>query len=488
MMQKSNPLLSSFKLKATWKAFILLFTFQVFCITNKAQTPSFLGMNRFGINSEGILFKVNGDGSGFSDLYDFKQYVDSSGLDPFGTLCKAINNKYYGVTYSGGTGSIYSGVIFSFDLSTNSYQRLYTFGQTSATFPMGYDQNFIQANNGLLYAMSWGGGLHGGGAIYTLDPSTNAYAEVYQFNKPTGELPHGNFTYTANGKFYGTTFRGGANDSGTVFSYNPNSNVYQMLSGLNSSTGDFPSCTLVQASNGKLYGTTVRGGLINQGSIFSLDTGTNLLTKVYDFDTLHGYYTEYSDNAILASDGKIYGTTALGGGNGGGVLYSFDPVSNTYNVEYHFTNSTGYSSVSAPLQASDGNLYGMTNLGGAHGLGVVFRYDLSTHTYTDIMDFDATVSGKNPTGGLVELPLGVGIISKQENQFELFPNPAKESVRISCPNPIDEIRVTDVSGREIQLLKPLQNNYSLQMNGPGIFFVTVISKGGISTKKIIVLP
>ena len=96
---------------------------------------------------------------------------------------------------------------------------------------------------------------------------------------------------------------------------------------------------LVQATDGNFYGTTELGGanfcILNGlftngcGTIFKI-TPTGTLTTLYSFCAQNG--TECTDgyypNAglVRATDGNFYGTTALGGANGGGTVFKVTPA------------------------------------------------------------------------------------------------------------------------------------------------------------------
>jgi len=75
------------------------------------------------------------------------------------------------------------------------------------------------------------------------------------------------------GNFYGTTYAGGTGNQGTVFAITPSgslSTLYRFCSQTNCTDGANPYAGLIQASNGKLYGTTKQGGTNNGGTVFSL--------------------------------------------------------------------------------------------------------------------------------------------------------------------------------------------------------------------------
>jgi uncharacterized repeat protein (TIGR03803 family) len=81
---------------------------------------------------------------------------------------------------------------------------------------------------------------------------------------------------------------------------------------------------------------------------------------------------------VQASDGNFYGTTALGGAHYLGSLFRINPAGSLTTL-YSLSGSLGEgaSPVVALVQASDGNFYGTTALGGAHYWGNVFKFSTS---------------------------------------------------------------------------------------------------------------
>ena len=76
--------------------------------------------------------------------------------------------------------------------------------------------------------------------------------------------------------------------------------------------GANPEAGLVQASDGKLYGTTVFGGGHGEGSIFSITTdGT--VTTLYSFPSFDHVDGANPFGLMQHTDGKFYGTTSEGG-------------------------------------------------------------------------------------------------------------------------------------------------------------------------------
>ena len=176
-------------------------------------------------------------------------------------------------------------------------------------------------------------------------------------------------------ELWGMTSVGGQYWGGTIFKTDGSGNNQTVQqSFVVQNEGAAPQSTqLTEASDGKLYGMTFRGGVNNVGVLFQYDPATSTYIKKFDFkDTLYGGYPHGS--LIQASDGKLYGMTYQGGLSNVGVLFQYDPFTSTYTKKLDFAGATngGYPNGSL-MQASDGKLYGMTSGGGASSIGVLFQ-------------------------------------------------------------------------------------------------------------------
>src|SRR5262249_32652842 len=143
--------------------------------------------------------------------------------------------------------------------------------------------------------------------------------------------------------------------------------------------GGTPYSGLVFDGSGNLYGAATDGGMGNEnggGTIFELSpvgNGWNF-TVLY---VLPGWGVSGSfRNLLLGAAGNIYATTHSDGEDGAGTVYKLSKVGGTWNYTslYVFTGGTdGLYSFSNLVFDKKGYLFGTTNLGGAHGEGVVFK-------------------------------------------------------------------------------------------------------------------
>lgn len=194
---------------------------------------------------------------------------------------------------------------------------------------------FDQVGN-LYGTTDYGGNLacnpgYGCGTVFQLTPSGSGWMEkvLYTFQGASdGASPLGGLIFDSLGNLYGSTsynafdFLGG----GTVFELTP-SNGGWTLTTLHSFTGFGGSeDSLIMDTAGNLYGTTVLDGAYGNGSVFKLTPSG----KGWAYTDLHDF-TGGSDGAVpfsgvtLDADGNLYGTAALGGANGDGVVWEITP-------------------------------------------------------------------------------------------------------------------------------------------------------------------
>lgn len=402
---------------------------------------------RGGEDDRGILFEYEPLTQSFTKLFDF---TDSTGIFPIGSPILAPNNKLYGVTT--GAGSFYSDYLFEYDISSNIYTKKINIYQYSGGYPQAsptyatngklygtttnggannlgdiyeYDYNtntytskfsfssssgsnpigsMILANNGKLYGCTQYGGANGKGAIFEYDFLSNTYVDKFDFSYSQGTNPSGSLFQATNGNLYGLTQNGSASSSGVLFEYNYNSNVYTKKVEFNVLSLNFPYGSLIQAGNGKLYGTTWLGGANYQGGLFEYDINSNICLKLVDLSGSTGVGTVC--NLIEGLPGKLFGLARSGGSAGRGVFFQYDISSSTYtNIENFGSSSTGSYPEATLLHAANGKLYGMTPSGGMQEKGVLFEYDYLTDTYTVKVDFSDSI-GTYPKGNLIEISPG----------------------------------------------------------------------------------
>jgi uncharacterized repeat protein (TIGR03803 family) len=193
--------------------------------------------------------------------------------------------------------------------------------------------------------------------------SSVTFARLVSFNGTDGEYPLASLVQATDGNLYGTAFGGGANGGGTVFRASPTGTVttlYSFCSQSGCTDGANPAAGLIQATDGHLYGTTESGGSYGYGTVFKI-TLSGTLTMLYSFCSQSNCTDGYFPVAglVQATDGNFYGTTQYGpSGYIFGTVFKITP-SGVLTTLHSFTGGTdGGGTVAGLIQASDGNLYG----------------------------------------------------------------------------------------------------------------------------------
>ncbi len=131
---------------------------------------------------------------------------------------------------------------------------------------------------------------------------------------------------------------------------------------------------LIDGRDGFFYASTNDGGPANQGNVLKISP-TGATTVLHSFSGSDG--AKPTSAPMRASDGRLYGTTAVGGASNLGVIYRLRTDGSGYEVLFSFDGGTlGSAPRSGLLQASDGRLYGRNIAGGAASQGVLYRFDL----------------------------------------------------------------------------------------------------------------
>lgn len=276
-----------------------------------------------------------------------------------------------------------------------------------------------------------------------------------------GVAPSSGLTLTNNSLLYGSATPTGASaPAGLIYQIATDGTnvapVYQ-YGRLGVFTGNTPRSTLLQLSDGFLYGTTsyrsaeaITLFAVGSGTLFKVSADGTTYTKLHDFldATTTNANSEYiNDDGVLpnapliqGSDGFLYGMTVYGGANGTGTIYKIrtdgtgfqsiyafaamvlkastdtngNPVLDANgnpvmvpdrNPDLRIKNATGAHPTHRLTQGTDGYLYGTTTAGGVNGTGTIFKIHPDGSGFALVKTFDASPDDlfaairPNATGG-----------------------------------------------------------------------------------------
>jgi uncharacterized repeat protein (TIGR03803 family) len=217
------------------------------------------------------------------------------------------------------------------------------------------------------------------------------------FNGTNGSATAAGVTFDADGNLYGTASYGGANNQGTVWDLAKGSGTITPLASFNGTNGINPYAGVTLDTNGNLYGTTIKGGSDNQGTVWELANGSGAITPLASFNGTNGGYS-YA-NVTLDANGNLYGTASAGGANSLGTVWELAKGSSTITVLASFNGTNGAEPVGGVTFDTNGNLFGTSLSGGADGRGTVWELAKGGGTINSLPSFINT-NGSNPSAGV----------------------------------------------------------------------------------------
>jgi uncharacterized repeat protein (TIGR03803 family) len=346
----------------------------------------------------------------YNVIYNFTGNGDD-GASPYGGPTLDRLGNLYGTTYLGGangSGSVYK---LSSNGSSWTYSPLYSFkGGPDGAAP-GFGSLAIGADS-RLYGTTEGGGNFG--IAFSVQPAANICGSIgcpwtdnvlYRFGSGSDAAqPLGGLTFDSAGNLYGTTSLGGDTGNGAVFQLTPsgqtwNESVIYSFAGGNDAFNPVAGVTLDAAGN--LYGTTSFGGANGAGTVYKLTHSDSGWTETILYSFQGGSDGQAPVGGVIFDQaGNLYGTTFLGGDNGGGTVYELSPSGGGWTLTTLYSFSGGAGPYNFLTFDAGGNLYGATNGDGANGLGSVFKLTPgdSGWSYTDLHDFAGDTDGSLPYG------------------------------------------------------------------------------------------
>jgi uncharacterized repeat protein (TIGR03803 family) len=365
-----------------------------------------------GINDTGSVFQMTPSGNGWKEnmIYSFgpapTQYTPLT-AGPSGLVVDSMGNLY-GTAAFGGANRFGSVVELSYKAGIG-WQETDLFSFSDVAHPMG---GIIFDPIGHIYGVTFAGGAHGFGSVFQLTRTPGGAWQktvIYDFNgyPNDGANPAAGLAIDSAGNLYGTTKSGGSGDCsqksiavgcGTVFELSKtasgwNETILHSFLGAQNRDGSIPMANLIFDGAGNIYGTTYNGGVTDYlcgGTIFVPGCGTvfelSPVNGQWNETVLHEFVFGASEplgGLVLDQSGNLYGMTEYGGAYYHGTLFKLSPAAGEWEstVIHNFgSGSDGFYPAGSPIMDSSGNLYGVTLSGGIeeafdfyYGSGTVFE-------------------------------------------------------------------------------------------------------------------
>jgi uncharacterized repeat protein (TIGR03803 family) len=375
----------------------------LFCglhICYSQSIPDFFGVTRKGGSEDGgVIYKTDSDLNNYQVVYDFKK---NDGKEPNFTYLTEFNGKLYGCTRYGGKYS--TGIIFEYNVSSDQYMNLVDMNNSVGSQPWG---SLVVANNQKMYGLARYGGSLQKGTLFEYDPLTGIAIKKVDFDGSNkGGEPVGSLCLADDGKLYGLTSIGGTFGQGVLFSFDPDQGTYTKLhnfSGFGFGDGAQPKSDLMQASDGKIYGTTTYGGINDQGTIFEYDILSSTYAVKHSFSALITGKNPWSGKLVEYPAGKLWGMTIVGGTSDFGAIYNYLLSSGAVTKVYNFSGGlNGENPGGGFVIGPDTLLYSMTQKGGINNTGIIFSLNTYNYTFSKKIDFNGVNYGGVPYGSLIK--------------------------------------------------------------------------------------
>jgi uncharacterized repeat protein (TIGR03803 family) len=320
--------------------------------------------------------------------------------------------------------------LFAAETAAGQEKVLYSFYNVGgAVLPVA---SVISDASGNLYGTAFYGGTYDNGMVFELTPTTTGWKQtvLYSFNPNgiDGFGATGGLIFDGSGNLYGTTEFGGTGDCtngfgcGTAFELSPSTGgawTETIIHNFQGTDGWEIHAGLTIDGAGNLYGTAVKGGTYDQGTVYELSPsagGSWSETTLFNFTGGYDGGTPFG-SLVFDAAGNLYGTTSAGGGISAGCRYGCGTV-----FELHRFNAGNWAAqvLHSFSQNSDdgrypyaglvfdgsGNLYGVAGSGGGQpGYGIVFELTPAaggSWTETVLHSFNGQQpDGIDPSGNLI---------------------------------------------------------------------------------------
>jgi uncharacterized repeat protein (TIGR03803 family) len=356
----------------------------------------------------------------------------SDGATPQAGLTIDAAGNFYGTTTFGGFEASDAcladggcGVVFKLERGGSGWvvEQLYEFlGNTDGSGPLA---RVVFGPDGALYGTTQAGGGDGCvagsgcGTVYRLTPPPHFCTHIacewdesvlHAFTSGAdGQTPYfGDLTFDAAGDLFGTTVEGGIHNEGTLFelSHQNGSWSERVAYAFGNGFAQYPASGIAFDRSGKIYGTASGGVPYDYGLVYELQPLQGSWSENILFTFTGGNNGAGPDSGLIADQsGNFYGTTASGGpGTNGGTVFQLIPSGAGWTL-LTLTGIPGGSGgpIGSLTMDAAGNLYGTTYSDGAYGYGSVFKlapqHD-GSWILTDLHDFTEFNDGRWPIGGV----------------------------------------------------------------------------------------
>lgn len=400
-----------------------------------------------GLNQHGLIYKVNGDGSGFEELVS----MDSLNADNLCSELTLSQGYVYGFAYQGA-----SAFLYRVNTTTRNYEKLINL-PTSISSSRHFSK--LTGVNGRYYFISASGGTNGYGGLYAYDTTAQTILSLTNFSTQTGFYPIDvnqplsgriNGLVFADSSLYGVAVLGGQNGFGTIYKYAPSNNSFEIAFNFGGNNRvAYPITELVVIDDYHLLGfcSDTTKQILNKNIIYAFNRKSNYFFEVRELNNFDGVFVV--GQIAYAPDGYVYASARHGGAfgcsppkdYGCGTLIRYRPSDNTFEKLYDFYNPsdgthwsyTNYNYFNSGLTFGyDDNVY---STAGNSADSYAYSFNITTKVFTNILSNYLKTPPLTPLGyynfvNVTNGYLNVNSESISNIDIKVYPNPATQLVNI----------------------------------------------------------
>jgi uncharacterized repeat protein (TIGR03803 family) len=326
-----------------------------------------------GTHNLGTVYRLSPNSSGgFTEtiLYSFKG-GNTDGAQPHSSVFRDSAGNLYGTTVTGGIvanacteggllGSpVGCGIVFKLTPTTTGPWTETVLHRFSGADGGNSFTGLIRDAAANFYGATIGGGSHALGVVFRLSLTSTGWKETVLHNfagAADGALPFiqcAALAMDASGNLYGSTYKGGAANAGTVFKLSPPTTttttwteklLYTFKGGMD---GSEPFTGVILDKIGNVYGATTFGGSggNNGGIVFKLTAANDYAkTVLHNFNRLTDPAEDLANAVTFDASGNLWGTTEY-------ALFKLSPGTSGWTETFVFNwgQTPGWSTAFTPL-------------------------------------------------------------------------------------------------------------------------------------------
>ena len=274
------------------------------------------------------------------------------GASPYGTLARDSAGDLFGTSYLGGTANL--GTVYEYS-AAGKFTVLHSFqgGIADGTQPTS---GVALDSKGNLYGTTYAAGAYGLGVVYKVTPSGEEIVLHSFAGGSDGSGPQSGVTLDAQGNIYGTTYYGGSSGAGVVYKITADTVESVLYTFTGGADGSNPYSGVTLDASNKLYGTTWGGGADHGGVVYTLSS-TGQETVLFSFWAPAGCGVGPQGTPIVDTEGNLYGASNV-------VVYKLS-AAGVCTPLANVVGATKYGGDLAPAAVAmdpDGNIYVATDV------------------------------------------------------------------------------------------------------------------------------